>query len=248
MNIRSISILRRPSNLLIVWTILLLISFILLVFMHEDGHGLGAKIDGVHVSTGFNKVGDYGKSPSDPDFRATQNNWAFWGGVLGPVIIWVMAIVFTIWLYRMNGPSWSALIIGALAVVSGLIRALPMVSVMISALLGKPYLEDEVGWGIWYVLKYCRPELASLSLDYHTLLSAYPQVFLKDYSFWISPMISLAVSLGCLVPAYLRIYKVWRNSLNYWVYRVLFGLLPVATYIAILPVLNWLDRFIRINW
>jgi len=27
-------------------------------------------MDGVHVRTGFNKVGDYGKSPDDQDFRS----------------------------------------------------------------------------------------------------------------------------------------------------------------------------------
>jgi len=249
---QSISALKRPTTLLTIWAIMLFASFIFSVFLHEDGHGIGAKIDGVHVSTGFNKVGDYGKSPDDSDFRSdfrsVENAGASWAGVLGPVTTWALAIIFTIWLYRFKEQSWSALSIGALAVANGLIRALPMLFFLLGALQGKPHMEDEVGWSVWYILKFCRPDLASSTLDYHALLKAYPTAFLADFSFWIPPLLSLAISLACLIPAYRRIYKLWGGRFTHWANRLLFGFLPIATYFLAVPVLNWLDRLIRINW
>lgn len=248
MESQSISALRRPATLLVIWALLLFASFIFSVFLHEDGHGLGAKIDGVRVSTGFNKVGDYGKSPDDPDFRSAGNEGKFWAGVLGPATSWVLAIVFTVWLYRFKEPTWGALSIGALALANGLIRALPMLYFLIFALQGKPSMEDEVSWGIWYVLKFIRPDLASATADYHAVLETSPAAFLAQYSFWIPPLFSLAVSLACLIPAYRRVYKLWGDRLSRWVVRLMLGLIPFVAYVASLPVLNWLDRLIRINW
>jgi hypothetical protein len=161
---------------------------------------------------------------------------------------WVIAIAFTIWLYRFKRPSWGALSVGALAVANGFIRALPMLGFLIFALLGRPYIEDEVGWGVWYVLKYCRPDLAFAAAGYHALLKTYPDAFLADFSFWIPPLASLGISLACLIPAYRRLFKLWGDSFTNRANSLLFGFLPLAVYAAALPVLNWLDRLIRINW
>jgi hypothetical protein len=248
MSDHSVSLLKRPAALLIILAMMLFTGFIFSIFLHEDGHGIGAKIDGMHISTGFNKIGDYGKSPGDPGFRTVQEEGAFWGGVLGPVTTWMLAIIFTGLLYLYKKPSWGALSIGAFAVTNGFTRTLPMLSVLVFNLLGKPYMEDEVGWGIWYTLKYCRPDLATLGKDFHTLLQTYPESFLKDFSFWIPPLLSLAVSLVCLLFAYRRNYRLWGDILNHWAYRLLIAFLPIVSYIAMMPVLNWLDRFIRINW
>jgi hypothetical protein len=168
--------------------------------------------------------------------------------LLGPLTTWLLAIIFTVWLYRFKEPSWGALTVGALAISNGLIRAGPMLQFLFSALRGSPYMEDEVGWGIWYVLKFCRPGFADSSLGYDVLVKTYASAFLADPTFWIPPLLSLAVSLACLIPAYRRIYKLWGGRLDNWVNRVLFGLLPIVTYFAAVPVLNWLDRLVRINW
>lgn len=246
--IQSIS-RRNPSlSLIAIWTVVLFVAIIVSVFLHEDGHGIGARIDGIHVSTGFNRVGDYGKSPDDLDFRITGSDQALWGGLLGPITTWLLAIVFTIWLYRFEGPSWGALAIGALAIVNGLIRAVPMTLFLVSALGGHPYMEDEVGWGIWYVIRFCRPDLANSTLGYHTLVKTYADVFLADPTFWIPPLFSLLVSLGCLIFAYRRMCSLYRDRLPDWASRLLFGFLPLGVDAAAYPVLNWLDRLIRINW
>jgi len=248
METKSKSALKSPAILLIVWALILSASFIFSVFMHEDGHGLGAKIDGVHVSTGFNKVGDYGKSPDDPDFRTGGTKNAMWSGLLGPITTWLLAIIFTVWLYRFKVPSWGALTVGALAIVNCLIRAVPMAQFLVSALRGYPYMEDEVGWGIWTVLKFCRPDLATSTLDYHVLVKTYAPTFLTNPTFWVPPLLSLTLSLACLIPAYWRNYKLWGARFDNWRNRLLFGILPLATYFTSWPVLNWLDRLIRINW
>jgi hypothetical protein len=241
------SVPKHPAILLFVWVILLFAGFIFSTFLHEDGHGLGARIDGVHVSTGFNKVGDPGKFPGDPDFRASDTI-TVWGGLLGPMTTWFLAITFTILLYRFKGPSWGALTVGALAISNGFIRTVPMMLVLISSALGKPYLEDEIAWGIWIVVKYVHPSLATTGLDFRTLLQTYPASFLSAYILWIPPLLSLVISLACLIPAYIRVYKFWGNGLRNRVIRWLFVFIPLPVFFATIPVLNWLDRLIRINW
>jgi hypothetical protein len=223
-------------------------GYYFLGFSARRRHGIGARMDGIHVSTGFNKVGDYGKSPDDPDFRTGGTENSVWSGLLGPVSSWLLAIIFTVWLYRFKGPSLGALIVGALAVCNSLIRSLPMALALLSALIGSPYMEDEIGWGIWYVLKFYHPELASSALGFHALLKTYAFVFLASPSFWIPPLLSLVISLACLILAYRHNYKLWGDELISRVNRFLFGLLPFIVYFAAMPVLNWLDRLIRINW
>lgn len=244
----SNSAIRRPAILLTMWVLLLFVGVIFSTFLHEDGHGFGAKLDGVRISTGFMKVGNYGKSPDDPDFRTGGTENAIWSGLLGPITSWLLAITLTVWLHRFKKPSWSALTVGALAVSNALIRLVPMLLFLIAALLGRPYLEDEVAWGVWYILKFSRPELADLTLGYHAIVKTYASTLLSEPAFWIPPLLSLAISLACLILALRRIYKLWREGLYIRINPLLFGLLPLVPYFATLPVLNLLDRLIRINW
>jgi hypothetical protein len=235
---------RRIIRLLVLWAVMLLAAYLISVFLHEDGHGIGARIDGIHVSTGFNKVGAAGKSPKDPDFRTAMPD-GFWDGLLGPITTWILAIVFTIWLLRLRAASAGAMAVGAMAVANGLIRALPMMMFGISALAGKVHLEDEVGWSLWYALKSCHPELASL--DKATLLQAHPSTFLSDFMFWVPPLISLGISLACLVPASWKLFRLWKDRIRP-MGILIFGLTPLAMYFVAMPILNALDRMIRINW
>ena len=240
---------KRLAGLFLLWGMGLLAAILLSVFLHESGHGLGAKIDGIHVSTGFNKVGNPGKAPDEADFRTNMPD-GFWTGLLGPITTWGLAIVFTAWLYRFKAPSPGALAAGMLALVNGLIRAIPMTEFLAYALTGRLHLEDEVGWSLWYALKFCHPALASV--DTATLVKTQAALFLAEPMFWAPPLLSLAISLVCLCLAYRQIYKLWRGAFALpalapglaWA----FGLLPVGVYFVALPVLNSLDRLIRINW
>ncbi len=231
-------------RLLLLWTAMLLAAYLVSAFLHETAHGIGARIDGIHVSTGFNKVGAAGKSPQDPDFRTAMPD-GFWAGLLGPIATWLLAIAFTIWLLLRRDLSTGAMAIGAMAVTNGLIRAIPMILFVTAALAGNLHLEDEVHWSLWYALKYCHPELAAL--DTAVLLKSYPAVFLAEPVFWAPPLFSLIISLACLVPAYGKLIRLWKNRmLPGWI--LVFGLTPLATYFAAMPILNALDNLFRINW
>jgi hypothetical protein len=235
---------RGAVRFLLLWAAILLAAFLLSVFLHEDGHGIGARIDGIHVSTGFNKVGGYGKFPQDADFRAKMPD-GFWTGLLGPMTSWALAIAFTIWLYHFKTLSNGALMVGAMALVNGLLRALPMILFLVCALAGHLHMEDEVGWSLWYALKFCHPELATL--DTATLLRTQASLFLSEPMFWVPPLLSLGISLACLVPTYWQFSRLMDGKTRpvlVWT----FGLLPLAMYFVAIPILNALDQIIRINW
>ena len=238
--------MRKSSVLfLCMWTIVLFAVVIASVFLHETGHGIGAKIDGIHVSTGFNRVGNPGLAPSDPDFRSGMAE-GVWSGLLGPMTTWLLAIAFTIWLYRFQQPTRGALLVGAPAIVNGLARALPLLMFVNRGLRGQLWIEDEVGWGIWYVTHFLRRDLATS--DMFTLVNTQPTLLLSFPAVWIPPLISLAISLACLIPAYRRVLTLWRSRLESPIALWLLGLLPPIVYIASFPVLNVLDQLIRINW
>jgi hypothetical protein len=234
-----------PARLLGLWAATLFAVILLSVFLHETGHGLGAKLDGIHVSTGFNRVGMPNRAPGDPDFR-TGMAGGFWTGLLGPLTTWGLAIIFTVWLHVYRKPGWGAWITGALAIANGLLRAIPMLEFLISALGGQIHLEDEVGWGVWYFVKVCRPELAAL--DANTLIKTQPGLFLADAGFWVPPLLSLAISLVCLALAYRRILKLWGGRLGGGARALVLAGMPVIAWFLSLPILNALDRAIRINW
>jgi len=56
----------------VTWAVFLFLSVLIFEFIHECGHGVGSRLEGYHVSTGFNRVGDVSKRPSDPDFRLNK--------------------------------------------------------------------------------------------------------------------------------------------------------------------------------
>ncbi len=234
----------RPASRLLLWAAGLLAAVVLSVFLHEAGHGLGARLDGIHVSTGFNQVGNAGRAPGDPDFRSHQPD-GFWVGLLGPVTSWALALAFTGWFYRFKVPTLGALAVGTLALVNGLIRAMPMLSFLAAGVAGRLHLEDEVGWSLWYALKYCHPEWAVT--DPATLTQVQVARLLSEPLFWAPPLISLAISLACLILTYRKLYLLWGRAEKRWLVGV-YSLLPLGVYFAAMPLLNSLDRVVRINW
>ncbi len=240
---------------LAVWAVVLYAALILAVFLHEDGHGIGARLDGVHVSTGFNRIGNPGRAPGDPDFRDDVATGGVLTGLLGPATSWLLAIVFTFWLTRRRPPDrvnadraplGGTLLIGAFAVANATVRAIPMWSVLSAALSGQVVLEDESYWGIWYIGKVVRPELGSAGAL--ALVNTQPDVLLGYPAIWVCVLVSLTISLACFVVAYRHLLKLWDAFLDSPAARVTLVGLPVVLWFLALPLLNALDRVIRINW
>jgi len=227
---------------LAVWAAMLFVVIVASTFLHEVGHGIGAKMDGIHISTGFNKVGMPGKTPADPDFRTGMPE-GIWSGLLGPMTTWALAIGFTLALYGLRRPTQTSFVVAALAVANGLIRAVPMTNFLLAALAGRLHIEDEVAWGIWIVTNILSPGLKGVARSEIPagLLLSYPAV-------WIPPLLSLAISLCCLIFAFRRIFRLEAARLAHWSTRLWLILLAPIADIAQLPVINALDRVIRINW
>lgn len=51
------------------WCLLCILTFLISIFLHELGHGFTNAMRGIECSTGFNRVGDIYKYPSDVNFR-----------------------------------------------------------------------------------------------------------------------------------------------------------------------------------
>lgn len=140
----------KNPRLLIAWSVILFLATLIFQFLHECGHGFVSSLEGYHVSTGFDKVGDVGKRPSDHDFRLNKTIQGGWnlGDFLGPLINWIFAIFFTAIFLRQRTVSCVALFFGSGAAINALIRLVPMLMFFGSALLGRFVLEDEVALGL----------------------------------------------------------------------------------------------------
>lgn len=205
------------------WFIILLLSFIVSTFLHEIGHGISSAAVGVHVSTGFNRVGQVYKKPHDADFRKGLENYENpWD--MGPNTTLILAIGFTLALTKIKTKNQTALIIvGAVALGNSLIRLVPMIHSYLGFVIkGSPYMEDEIGTGeIWY------------KLGHLGILKYAPS------------MISIIVSVLCL---YFVIKNLKTKLPILFSKRIYFTLILVFAYILSFIVENRLDNILRINW
>jgi hypothetical protein len=121
--------------------------------------------------------------------------------------------------------------------------AVPMMIYLLSALVGKLHIEDEVAWGIWIVTNILSPDLKGIPRGEIAagLLLSYPAV-------WIPPLPSLAISLCCLIFAFRHIFRLEVARLAHWSTRLWLIALALIAEFAQLPVINALDRVFRINW
>ena len=134
---------------LLFWAMLLSLSFLLFIFLHECAHGLGSKLEGISISTGFNRVGDAGKRPSDPYFRSNHliSGQPTPGSLAGPLLNWFFALLFTAFLFKKKISRNVSAILGAAAISNSLLRFVPMLGFLIQALMGQLVIEDEVSLG-----------------------------------------------------------------------------------------------------
>lgn len=237
----------RFTKYLIFWFLSVSVSLFVSTFLHECGHGFGSLIDGKKVSTGFNRVGDYGKFPSQPDFRSNHiiTGKVDSGGLLGPFITWTLAIVFTTLLSTRKKPGFLTIISGSMSVANAFLRIVPVFFFLISAISGYFTLEDEVAWGL------SRTEGVSFPMSFENFKSlalSKPEIFISNPYVYFWPLLSLLICAICLIISYLKLSRIYKVYLNHFLYKLVFALIPLASFPFTFSILNWLDDFVRINW
>lgn len=234
-------------KLLFTWAMYLSIALLIFLFLHECGHGFGARLDGKRVSTGFNKVGDLGKKPNDPDFRKNLviEGSLDSGSLLGPFTNWLFAVVFTALLFTRKSPGTLTFFLGAGAVANAAMRIVPMSGFFISALAGQLTLEDEVCWGLQAARSV---EFPMPFFEFRLLARSQPHIFLSEPALYFWPAVSLSISLFCLVVAYRRIFFVYHPQLSPHFLRWIFIFMPFGVWPFLFMLTNHLDNLIRINW
>jgi hypothetical protein len=241
------TIMLKHIRFLVTWGILLFVGIIGFNFLHECGHGFGAQLDGQHVSTGFNKIGDVGKRPSDPGFRSDQvvGDILSSSSILGPLVNWLLAILFAAMLLHRSKANFSTLLLGVMAVSNAINRLPSMIAFFVSAPFGKIILADEINWvmkavrGISFPMKY---------YDFNALSTSQTRIILSEPRVYFWPSVSLLISLVCFYLAYRHLYKVFSAHLSPRITRWLYGFMPLIALVLIALPLKWLDNLIRINW
>jgi len=208
-------------RVLLPWTALMLAGLLLSVFLHEVAHGIGARLQGIHVSTGFNRVGNWARRPGDPDFRTNLPDSAL-GLALGPIVTLVSASALARWFFTGRSARTPAFALGAAALSDAWIRALPMLLVVAKGLAGGNGQEDEVMLGVL--------------------------MFGSSFLRWIPVGVSLGVSFGCLVAVYDRLIQRFCPLLRWRAARLAFLLAPAFVYPALAALTAWLDETVRLNW
>jgi hypothetical protein len=229
------------------WVLVLFLSIILFQFLHECGHGLGSLMDGDHVSTGFNKVGDVEKKPDDRDFRSKRvvHGRFNFGDWLAPTLNWITALLFTGLLHRQKIADIRAMLYGAIALSSALIRFISMFLFFMNAILGKFSLEDEASLGLRATssLKFPMP-LANFNI----IAKSEPGIFLSMPSLYIWPSLSFLISVICLALAYWKLSYIFRPKLRSFLVLLTFLFAPVFIWPLTFFITNKLDSLLRINW
>jgi hypothetical protein len=237
----------KTVGFLIAWFSFLALGMVVFTFLHECGHGFGAQLDGTHISTGFDRVGDFGKRPSDPDFRSndTVTGELNSSGLLGPFTNWLFAILFTVLLLQRPKADRTTFLLGAGAVVNAWSRLWQMTAFFVAALLGRVHLEDEVGWGLRAIPGLHFPIPFN---DFFQLTQTQPALFFSEPRVYFWPLVSLVIVLTCFVFAYRCLYRLFGSYMPTKAARWLFGLMPLVVTPPVFMLLSWLDNLVRINW
>jgi len=204
------------------WSICFFIALTLSTFIHELGHGLSNLLYGRRVSTGFSKVGNFGKRPSSNDFRTNYFEESYILYDLGVIITLILALSFYT-LLRVTHNPYLVTIIGSFAYSNSLLRLIPCANSIYGLVRrGKPNMEDEVGMGI--------------------ALSSKVRIPLIQY---IPLLISLSISIYTLNGTIGLLSQKLRGFLaidSYFVIASIIILLVNSQF------LEWLDERYRVNW
>ncbi|MBS4537729.1 hypothetical protein GOQ27_04600 [Clostridium sp. D2Q-11] len=157
----------------ILWLGTLVVSIIISTFAHELGHGISCYLSGIRVSTGFNKVGDLGKKPSDVEFRMEYDNSPKMIWDLGVPITLLIAMIFSN-LLRVELSTKTVIIVGAVGYTNSLMRLIPCGNALWGVIKrGRLNLEDEVGLGQALKEKYEIKILRYIPLAISIIVSLY---------------------------------------------------------------------------
>lgn len=235
------------TKYLFVWFLFLSLSFFVSTFLHECGHGFGSLIDGVRVSTGFNSVGDFGKFPSQPDFRSNHiiTGKLDSGGLLGPFVTWSLAIIFTALLSKRKKPVFLTVLFGSMSVANSFLRIVPIFFFLVSAVSGYFTLEDEVAWGLNRTQGVNFPMSFG---EFKKIALSNPKVFISNPYVYFWPIVSFLICFVCLIISYKKLAFLYRDFLPHFLYKFVFALIPLASFPFTFSILNWLDNLVRINW
>lgn len=240
---------RQTLKLLSGWSAAIILILIAFWFLHEVAHGFGYQLEGTHVSTGFNVVGESGKKPSDVDFNTELPVGGMSTGLLlGPFTTWILAILFTGILLHRSIPNPTTLAIGAAAVTNALLRLIPLAIFFIAASTGNisGVFQDEQEMSLGTIEGVTLP-ISSAELS--QLLETQPDMFLGDPGFYFWPVVSLGISLVCIALAYRHLFRLFGSRMQSRVSKLVFGLAPfILFFIPVFGVVSLLDNIIRINW
>jgi hypothetical protein len=193
---------RKTVGFLVVWFSFLALGMVVFTFLHECGHGFGAQLDGIHISTGFDRVGDFGKRPSDPDFPSNDmvTGELNSSGLFGPFTNWLFAIPFTVLILQRPKADRTTFLLGAGAVVNAWSRLWQMAAFFVAALLGRVHLEDEVGWGLRAIPRLHFPIQFN---DFYQLTQTQPHCSYRSHAYisgpWYHSLLCLPVSFSHIV-------------------------------------------------
>jgi hypothetical protein len=240
---------RQTLKWLLAWALAIFFVLIAFWFLHEVAHGFGFQLDDIHVSTGFNVVGESGKKPSDADFNINLPVGGMSTGlILGPFTTWILAILFTGILLHRSIANSTTLIIGAAAVTNSLMRLIPMAIFFVAALAGNisGVFQDEAKMSLGAIEGITLPISSS---ELSRLLETQPEMFLSNPGFYFWPIVSAGISLVCIVLAYRHLFQVFGSRMQSRASKLVFGLIPfILFFIPVLGVVSALDNIIRINW
>lgn len=202
------------------WFLECIVILLISIFLHECGHGLANAILGIDCSTGFNRVGDIYKYPSDPLFREEYSEAGDYLLDFGVPMTLILAVSGTAVFCKSKNEKVRN-IAGVTGAVNSILRLVPAgMVVLIPLFTGNAHAEDELDTG---------RALVNLS----------------GSSLWlyIPALISVAISIVCIA---LLIKKAGQKSKTG---RIIgFGILTYVAFDTSIIIANILDNIIRINW
>ena len=232
---------------LVAWAALYFTVTVLSAFLHQCGHGMGALVDGVHISTGVSSAGDPGKKPSDPDYRAhlPMTGHLSSAALLGPFTNWMLAILCALLLATWRKPNFPGMLLAAGAISNAGVRIFPISRFLVTMLYGAPFIDDETTWGL-----AANPAL-HFPMTYgklDELVLAQPGLVTHNLAAYFWPAVSFLICLTVLWQSYPRAIALFRRRLKSQTEVVVFALIPVVMTPFIYMTVVCLDERIRLNW